>query len=53
MNLGSFVVWLLIVGGIEEGDSSRWACIALPLRRLPRRQKEKMGWSGVRVTTSN
>lgn len=51
MNLGSFGVWLLIVEGGEEGDSSRWAWIALPLS-LPREQEEERGWSGVRVISS-
>lgn len=36
--------------GDEEGDSSRWARLVLP--PLPRWQEEKMGWSGVRLTTS-
>lgn len=51
MNLGSFVVWLLIARGVGRGTAA--GGLVLPSPNLPRRQKEKMWWSGVRVTTSS
>lgn len=50
MSLGSFVVWLLIAGGMRRGTAAGGLTLSSP--PLPRWQEEKMGWSGVRLTTS-